>query len=809
VNVKIGVVVLQLVNRVTALFEPEVPVYADLKEGLLKKAVAMMTTVIGDPNGNEFVRRAVMLSGFFATYVLAEVVTRVGAERLQVSEDDMRSLRHDKLDAARELNTSPYSIFVPGFLQRLRSANDIEVKAPEVVLSQVKQEKPSTAIPVSALPAESRDRPADQVMTDDYVYTLRELNTVLKEVDRLPLASTFTGLTDSRSLSAFRNETETLAKLRHWSPAHTFHYLSRAISPEVWQMVGPEIENELSGICYSNAISQLWSNLAQLCGGVVEDEKMLDQLLGLVQDEKESVLTFLSRVSTYRDQCRNSHMPYDDSFFIMISRRGLRSTALASQTAAVVANTWNDWVRTVAMLDRRSKQCQSDVGRPQQGAAVIDLTGEDKSGTGTVATATLGSAYPRVRRCYNCGKTGHLARQCTADKGPRKCWNCGQTGHLASACPNREGVSSQVSEQAASKPEAVTTKAAVINDGSRGMVAHEGGVVETVIIPSRTVTFQNSQSGQEEDVGGAILTAWWEGVPLRGLVDTGAADALLSYERYCALQSSSASVISLEKTSSSIQLADGSMKAVAGMVKLALRFSNGVTLVHPFYVVQGLCPSVIWGVKLLARLGTSVTISECEQGVRISTSFVSEGQKSKLLCDQSSDTTVTTESVVPDILAVRCCGDSYAVSSDIEELASGETPSEVESYTPNGENDEPKCDSYVFDWRRVPAAPNYFYRVREVRADDVIDCPGQRYVCEVRLPNLCATEETNKVVDYSSALLSKLSTEQKRLYFKEIDSYIANSWWKREELAGSVEKGNYYNNDDPIIIFGLPQSSLK
>ncbi|KAF4716908.1 hypothetical protein FOZ63_004768, partial [Perkinsus olseni] len=212
---------------------------------------------------------------------------------------------------------------------------------------------------------------------------------------------------------------------------------------------------------------------------------------------------------------------------------------------------------------------------------------------------------------------------------------------------------------------------------------------------------------------------------------------------------------------------------------------------------------------LLARLGTSVTISECEQGVRISTSFVSEGQKSKLLCDQSSDTTVTTESVVPDILAVRCCGDSYAVSSDIEELASEEAPSEVESYTSNGENNEPKCDSYVFDWRRVPAAPNYFYRVREVRADDVIDCPGQRYVCEVMLPNLCATEETKKVVDYSSALLSKLSTEQKCLYFKEIDSYIANSWWKREEFARSVEKGDYYNNDDPIIIFGLPQSSLK
>ncbi|AAR22161.1 gag protein, partial [Human immunodeficiency virus 1] len=91
-----------------------------------------------------------------------------------------------------------------------------------------------------------------------------------------------------------------------------------------------------------------------------------------------------------------------------------------------------------ATLEEMMTACQG-VGGPGHKARVLAEAMSQASGA-TAAILMQKSNFKgpkRIIKCFNCGKEGHLARNCRA---PRKkgCWKCGREGHQMKDCTERQ-----------------------------------------------------------------------------------------------------------------------------------------------------------------------------------------------------------------------------------------------------------------------------------------------------------------------------------------------------------------------------------
>nr|AEA02871.1 gag protein [Human immunodeficiency virus 1] len=89
-----------------------------------------------------------------------------------------------------------------------------------------------------------------------------------------------------------------------------------------------------------------------------------------------------------------------------------------------------------ATLEEMMTACQG-VGGPSHKARVLAEAMSQASSTNIMMQRSNFKGPKRNVKCFNCGKEGHIARNCRA---PRKkgCWKCGKEGHQMKDCTERQ-----------------------------------------------------------------------------------------------------------------------------------------------------------------------------------------------------------------------------------------------------------------------------------------------------------------------------------------------------------------------------------
>nr|AJP76186.1 gag protein [Human immunodeficiency virus 1] len=89
-----------------------------------------------------------------------------------------------------------------------------------------------------------------------------------------------------------------------------------------------------------------------------------------------------------------------------------------------------------ATLEEMMTACQG-VGGPSHKARVLAEAMSQTNNANILMQRSNFKGHRKIIKCFNCGKEGHLARNCRA---PRKkgCWKCGKEGHQMKDCTERQ-----------------------------------------------------------------------------------------------------------------------------------------------------------------------------------------------------------------------------------------------------------------------------------------------------------------------------------------------------------------------------------
>nr|AEA02895.1 gag protein [Human immunodeficiency virus 1] len=89
-----------------------------------------------------------------------------------------------------------------------------------------------------------------------------------------------------------------------------------------------------------------------------------------------------------------------------------------------------------ASLEEMMTACQG-VGGPSHKARVLAEAMSQANNTNIMMQKSNFKGPKRIVKCFNCGKEGHIARNCRAPR-KRGCWKCGKEGHQMKDCTERQ-----------------------------------------------------------------------------------------------------------------------------------------------------------------------------------------------------------------------------------------------------------------------------------------------------------------------------------------------------------------------------------